>query len=212
MKINTLQLMMSATYLPMSDLVERSISACNYCDCNNFLTSLNIHKDVLLMKENWINVFSESDPDILYALDEFSRKALPVCTNNQPNYDEVQKTAINIMSKYNFSKWIEIKGGYSILFAIVLIAQIEDVPGYSYQVVVDYFRRDNPGIPEMLMGTVLGLRSSEKIHLAAFDFRDWWKKQKQNNETENLFCFQAKIKKKVEELRVEYDLPKFIDS
>ena len=205
MKINTLQIMMYAVNLPVSD----KITEPNSCNGNNFSTSFNLIKDAMLRKKTWVKAVPEENSKLFQAIDELINITSPFYYDLLLHPAEAHKIAIELINKYNLPEVTDIEGCYSLSFAVVLITQIQDLPGYSYPMVVDFYRQNNPEMPELLMATVFTRINSENIHNMAFEFRDWWKEQEKISNLCTLFKMQMQIRDKLEELRIKYDLPSF---
>ena len=205
MKINTLQLMMFAVNLPVSD----KITEPNSCNSNDFSTSFNLIKDAMLQKKTWAKAIPQKNSKLFQAIDELINITSPFYYDLLLHPTEAHKIATELIRKYNLPEVTDIEGCYSLSFAVVLITQIQDLPGYSYPMVVDFYRQNNPGMPELLKATVFTRINSENINGMAFEFRDWWKEQEKIPNLCTLFKMQMKIQDKLEELRIKYNLPSF---
>lgn len=202
MKVNTLQLMMLVANLPVSNVFEQMVIGKQLLNSNEVSTQINLLEDALQRDRNWKAAIPEDNPHLYEAINEFLEIAHQNYGRLLFNYTESVHIAEDIISKHNLPELIEINGTYSLAFAIVLITQIDNLPGYSYPMVVKFFRQSNPEMPELMMGTIFCRRYSENVAKAAFEFRDWWKNKKNN-------FFHHEIVNKFHKLRKKYNLPDF---
>ena len=202
MKVNTLQLMMLVANLPVSNVFEQMVIGKQSLNSNEISTQINLLEDTLQRKRNWIAAIPKDNSSLVDAIKEFSDKVSLNYRELLFNNSKSVHIADEVIAKYSLPEFSEVDGSYSLLFAIVLITQIDDIPGYSYPMVVKFFRQSNPEMPELMMGTIFCRRYSEDVAKAAFEFRDWWK-NKENN------FLHHEIVNKIDALRKKYNLPDF---
>lgn len=206
MKVNTLQLMMLVANLPVSNVFEQMVIGKQLLNSNEISTQINLLEDTLQRKRNWIAAIPKDNSSLVDAIKEFSDKVYLNYRELLFNNSKSVHIADEVIAKYSLPEFSEVDGSYSLLFAIVLITQIDDIPGYSYPMIVDFFRQSNPGMPELMMATIFCRMYGEKIHSAAFEFRDWWDKQEHK---ELPFSIHFEIRNKLQELQEKYNLPDF---
>ena len=207
MNVNTVQLMMYVTNLPTSDFIEKMMSGDSSLDCQKVSTSINLFKDALHNKVCLGDAVSEENIAFFKAIQELIVKTVPLHMELMTNYKKALELTEEIAKKHNLSELTQIKGSYSLSFAITLVANIEDFPGYSYPMVVDFFRQSNPEMSELMMATIFGRMYSENIHSAAFEFRDWWKEQ-----DKKMSFPHPDVENKLQELRQKYNLPEYFEA
>lgn len=210
MNVKTLDFLMAVANLPIGNYTEvlSNLHEANV-DINKISTRMNIFKDALSNKE-LVNVVSMKNPYLYDAILEVRKTTVPCYFHLLLDYTSTVEYIKTIIKKYNLPEISEINGQYSLQFAIVLITEITDLPGYDYQTVVDFYRQNNPNISDNMMATVLGRGLSQEIYSLAFEFRDWWKEQEKSTDLASKLQTAENINSQLEFLQKKYYVQSFI--
>ena len=210
MNVKTLDFLMAVANLPIGNYTEvLNKQQKAHVDINKISTRMNIFKDVVSNKE-LVDVVSIKNPYLYDAILEVRKTTVPCYFQLLLDYASTVDYITTIMKKYNLPKISEINGQYSLLFAIVLITEITDLPGYDYHTVVDFYRQNNPNVSEGMMATTFCRSLPQETYSLAFEFRDWWKKQEKNTDLASKIQTVENINSQVEFLQKKYYVHGFI--
>lgn len=216
MKIKTLDLMMVAAGIPVNDHIELFLMDCEF-DIDEKTTHINIISDI----SGGSNLYEVHFPipNVLEdALSEFKSKVDSNYPEFSHSYSKSKECALSIIRANKLPEMVEVRGSYSLRFAVVLVTGI-DLPGYHYQQVADFYQQSNPNLSKDELANSFISSYPEELSKLVADFQEWWNANKEKFSAQekplredivSTFKAQMAISDKFTELQKKYDISYYL--